>query len=90
MHTLMLRTYIHAYVFATYICICYIHMYMQRTYMMPIGAQFVGTNGSDLPSKVLHSRATKCFLKMGHSRPLFLYFCLFNTQLTVNKCSIYK
>ena len=27
--------------------------------------------------------------KMGHSRPLFLCFCLFNTQLTVNKCSIY-
>ena len=26
---------------------------------------------------------------MGHSRPLFLYFRLFNTQLTVNKCSIY-
>ena len=25
---------------------------------------------------------------MGHSRPLFLYFRLFNTQLTVNKCSI--
>ena len=30
------------------------------------------------------------FLKMGNSRPLFLYFHLFNTQLTVNKCSIYK
>ena len=30
------------------------------------------------------------FLKNGHSRPLFLYFCIFNTQLTVNKCSIYK
>ena len=29
------------------------------------------------------------FKKMGHSRPLFLYFHLFNTQLTVNKCSIY-
>ena len=28
-------------------------------------------------------------LKMGHSRPLFLYFRLFKTQLTVNKCSIY-
>ena len=28
------------------------------------------------------------FKKMGHSRPLFLSFCLFNTQLTVNKCSI--
>ena len=28
------------------------------------------------------------FLKMGHSRPLFLYFCLFYKQLTVNKCSI--
>ena len=28
------------------------------------------------------------FLNMGHSRPLFLYFRLFNTQLTVNKCSI--
>ena len=27
------------------------------------------------------------FKKMGHSRPLFLYFRLFNTQLTVNKCS---
>ena len=27
--------------------------------------------------------------KMGHSMPLFLYFRLFNTQLTVNKCSIY-
>ena len=26
--------------------------------------------------------------KMGHSRPLFLYFCLFNAQLTVYKCSI--
>ena len=26
--------------------------------------------------------------KMGHSRPLFLYFRLFNTQLTVYKCSI--
>ena len=25
------------------------------------------------------------FLKMGHSRPLFLYFRLFNTQLTVYK-----
>ena len=25
---------------------------------------------------------------MGHPRPLFLYFRLFNTQLTVNKCSI--
>ena len=31
-----------------------------------------------------------CFFKMGHSRPLFLYFRLFNTQLTVNKCSIYR
>ena len=30
----------------------------------------------------------KCFLKMGHTRPLFLYFRLFNTQLTENKCSI--
>ena len=29
--------------------------------------------------------------KMGHSRPLFfLYFRLFNTQLTVNNSSIYK
>ena len=28
------------------------------------------------------------FLKMGHSRPLFLYFRLFNTQLTAHKCSI--
>ena len=28
------------------------------------------------------------FKKMDHSRPLFLYFRLFNTQLTVNKCSI--
>ena len=28
------------------------------------------------------------FLKIGHSRPLFLYFCLFYKQLTVNKCSI--
>ena len=28
------------------------------------------------------------FKKMGHSWPLFLYFRLFNTQLTVNKCSI--
>ena len=28
------------------------------------------------------------FLKMGHSRPLFLYFRLFYKQLTVNKCSI--
>ena len=27
---------------------------------------------------------------MGHSRPLFRYFRLFNTQLTVNKCSMYK
>ena len=26
--------------------------------------------------------------KVGHPRPLFLYFCLFNTQLTVNKWSI--
>ena len=26
--------------------------------------------------------------KMGHSRPLLLYFRLFITQLTVNKCSI--
>ena len=32
----------------------------------------------------------KCFfLNMGHSWPLFLYFRLFKTQLTVNKCSIY-
>ena len=32
---------------------------------------------------------TMFFLKkMGHSRPLFLYFRLFNTQLTVHKCSI--
>ena len=29
------------------------------------------------------------FLKMGHSRPLFLYFRLFKTHVTVNKCSIY-
>ena len=29
------------------------------------------------------------FFKMGHSRPLFLYFRHFNAQLTVNKCSIY-
>ena len=29
-----------------------------------------------------------CFLKMGHSRPLILYFRLFNTQLTITKCSI--
>ena len=28
------------------------------------------------------------FKKMGHSWPLFLYFRLFNTQLTVYKCSI--
>ena len=28
------------------------------------------------------------FLKMGHPRPLFLYFRLFKTQLVVNKCSI--
>ena len=28
------------------------------------------------------------FWKMGHPRPLFLYFSLFNTWLTVNKCSI--
>ena len=28
------------------------------------------------------------FSKMGHSRPLFLNFRLFNTQLIVNKCSI--
>ena len=28
------------------------------------------------------------FKKMGHSWPLFLYFRLFNTQLTVNKCLI--
>ena len=28
------------------------------------------------------------FLKIGHSRPLFLYFRLFYKQLTVNKCSI--
>ena len=28
--------------------------------------------------------------KMGHSRPLFLYFCLSNTQLTEKKCWIYK
>ena len=27
--------------------------------------------------------------KMGHSWPIFLYFHLFSTQLTVNKCSIY-
>ena len=27
------------------------------------------------------------FLKMGHLRPIFLYFCLFNTQLKVNKYS---
>ena len=27
------------------------------------------------------------FFKMGHSRPLFLYFHLFYKQLTVNKCS---
>ena len=27
---------------------------------------------------------------LGHSRPLFLYFRLFNTQLTENKCSLYK
>ena len=25
---------------------------------------------------------------MGHSRPFFLYFRIFNTQLTVNKCSL--
>ena len=30
------------------------------------------------------------FLKMGHSRPLILYFRLFNTQLTVYNCSINK
>ena len=30
----------------------------------------------------------KFCLKMGHSRPLFLYFRLFYKQLTVNKCSI--
>ena len=29
------------------------------------------------------------FKKMGHSRSLFIYFRLFNTQLTVNKYSIY-
>ena len=27
---------------------------------------------------------------MGHSQPLFLYFRLFNTQLRVNKCSMYS
>ena len=27
-------------------------------------------------------RIEYCFLKMDLSRPLFLYFCLFNTQLT--------
>ena len=30
----------------------------------------------------------KLIVKMGHSRPLFLYFRLFNSQLTVYKCSI--
>ena len=30
------------------------------------------------------------YKKMGHSRPVFLYFHLFNTQLTENKCSIYE
>ena len=30
----------------------------------------------------------RTFFKMGHSRPLFLYFRLFYKQLTVNKCSI--
>ena len=28
------------------------------------------------------------FKQIGHSRPLFLYFCLFNKQLTVDNCSI--
>ena len=32
--------------------------------------------------------ATQTLKKMGHSRPLFLYFRLFYKQLTVNKCSI--
>ena len=34
------------------------------------------------------SHSVIVFFNMGHSRPLFLYFRLFNTQLTVNKCSI--
>ena len=39
--------------------------------------------------RIVEVRSNGCFF-MGHSRPLFLYFRLFNTQLTVNKCSIYK
>ena len=34
------------------------------------------------------SGVDQIFFKMGHSRPLFLYFRLFYKQLTVNKCSI--
>ena len=42
----------------------------------------------DVELKQLRIRITNLFLKNDHSRPLCLYFCLFNTvQLTVNKCS---
>ena len=34
------------------------------------------------------SRSLTNVLKMGHSRPLFLYFCLFYNQLAVNNCPI--
>ena len=35
-----------------------------------------------------NSSSSHIFKKMGHSRRLILYFRLFNTPLTVNKCSI--
>ena len=40
------------------------------------------------PFKFYHDRCYSCW-KNGPTQPLFLYFRLFNTQLTANKCSIW-
>ena len=58
-----------------------IEQFIKRKKRLPIGG------GGQLEAEKLTEYYF--FLKMGHSRPLFLYFRLFNTQLTVNKCSIY-
>ena len=45
----------------------------------------IKTIGIMTPVKMTIAQTALVFFKMGHSCPLFLYFCLFNTQLTVNK-----
>ena len=54
----------------------------------PPSALFTSGMTNLFSTNVEWNNAHHIFLKMSHSRPLFLYFRLFNAQLTVNKCSI--